>query len=102
MLAKKNRLPRAVFDTPPSARARFAYGTVAFFRHSPAAGAVVVSKKVAKSAVTRNRIKRRTYHALRPHLAALTQSVVVYPRKDAADVPYQTFATALAEALASR
>ena len=30
--------------------------------------AVVVSKKTAKSAVTRNRIRRRTFAAIQPHL----------------------------------
>ncbi len=35
--------------------------------------AVVVSKKVSKSAVTRNRIRRRLYELLRLHAAEITQ-----------------------------
>jgi ribonuclease P protein component len=35
--------------------------------------AVVVSKKVSKSAVTRNRIRRRLYEAVRHHESAITE-----------------------------
>lgn len=35
--------------------------------------AVVVSKKVSKSAVTRNRIRRRVYEAVRSQAAAITK-----------------------------
>lgn len=35
--------------------------------HKPYRTAVVVSKKVSKSAVTRNRIRRRVYEAVRAH-----------------------------------
>ena len=46
--------------------ARFAPNT----RRSQPRFAVIVSKKVYKSAVKRNRIRRRIYEIIRPHIAA--------------------------------
>jgi len=46
------------------------------FNHNPRGGrrfAVVVSKKVDKSAVARNRIRRRVYEAIRAELPQLTK-----------------------------
>lgn len=42
-------------------------------RRKSARAAVVVSKKVNKSAVTRNRIRRRLYEIIRQHQPAITE-----------------------------
>lgn len=67
MLPKQARLPREVFGRYFTSGRRFQSQTLTVI-HTPEAtlkGAVVVSKKVAKSAVTRNTIRRRLYAALR-------------------------------------
>jgi len=52
--------------------------------------AVVVSKKVAPRAVTRNQIKRRVYSAVRDSITLLNPGLImaVYPKKSAINLPY--------------
>ena len=54
--------------------------------------AVVVSKKVIKSAVKRNRIRRRVYEAIRlelPEFTAKKDCIFVVFNKDVANIPFE-------------
>lgn len=102
MIPRSKRLPHAVFTGRPLRRAGFRYGSIAFFTNMPPQGAVVVSKKVAKTAPVRNRIRRRVYHALRALLPNSGHSVVIYPTKDVAKIPFKDLTEALAEAFNAR
>jgi len=62
--------------------------------------AVVVSKKVAKSAVTRNRIRRRVYEALRINLEYLPKKrdyIFVVYTKNLLDMPFKSLEKLLGE-----
>lgn len=52
--------------------------------------AVVVSKKTAKDAVTRNKLRRRVYTAIRDSLADVPKelSMVLYPKKEILTADY--------------
>lgn len=102
MLKKGARLPQAVFTRRPTRRARFRYGSVAFFASPTSQAAVVVSKKVERSAVDRNSLKRRVAHMLRTIVPQLSESVVVYPTHEARVAPYEAVRLALEEACRSR
>lgn len=67
MLPATRRLPRAQFTTHVTTGRRYhsPHLTISYTpTTTPAQAAVVVSKKVAKSAVARNRLRRRLYAAL--------------------------------------
>lgn len=52
---------------------------------------VVVSKKISKSAVTRNRIRRRVYEAIRhelPHFTAKKDCIFIVFNLDVKDMPF--------------
>ena len=62
--------------------------------------AVVVSKKVAKSAVTRNRIRRRVYEALRINLEYLPKKrdyIFVVYTKNVMEMPFEKLERLLGE-----
>jgi ribonuclease P protein component len=94
MLPKKNRISRKKF---PAANARGSRVFSPFFSlvsySSPVETriAVVVSKKVAKTAVARNTLRRRFYELLAPHIKNLAHplTVVVYPKLDAIKIPFR-------------
>lgn len=52
--------------------------------NTPPTVAVIVSKKVAKTAVSRNRMRRRVYEAFAPLVTSLPQGnrYVLYPKKE--------------------
>lgn len=58
---------------------------------------VVVSKKVAGTAVARNRIRRRLYDALGAHLARLPRgtALILYAKKEALDAPFRELQNAV-------
>lgn len=94
MLPQEERLTREQFDQvfkhgirvhSPSMLFVYAPGDM---RH----GAVVVSKKVAKSAVVRNRLRRQVYAALRTVGPALGTSIVLLK-----SAPKRSFAELLVE-----
>lgn len=65
--------------------------------------AVVVSKKVEKTAVGRNRIRRRVYEAIRlnlPSYAAKTDCIFVIYSKDVLSMPFSELQSAIASLLA--
>lgn len=63
MVATQHRIPRAQFPTYFASGKRFhsEYFTVVYTKSIDFKVSVVVSKKVAKSAVDRNRLRRRAY-----------------------------------------
>lgn len=59
---------------------------------------IVVSKKVLKSAVGRNRIRRRLYEYMRPHLSSLPDVydiVIIVTSSELRDMPAQELSTHL-------
>lgn len=85
MLAQKNRFHghaslKYVYRNGNVSRSRlFVVRAIVNSRRSDSRCSVVVSKKVLKSAVGRNRIRRRTYHLLHAQIPRLidSQDVVV-------------------------
>ncbi len=76
---------RPVYNRGASAHGRMSKMLYLASQKSDSRAAVVVSKKVHKSAVVRNRIRRRVYAQLKPYLAQVPSSVdVVIVVKDAA------------------
>jgi ribonuclease P protein component len=105
MIARSARISRADFPTYARGRAQYhtPYHTVAFTPLALYRGTVVISKKVAKKAVMRNRLRRRAYATL----AALwetndlpTGAYVIYYKAGAATVSRQELATSLRLTLA--
>jgi ribonuclease P protein component len=99
MLRKAARLPHKVFTGRPKRRINFDFGSISFYEGSGQA-AVIVSKRVFKRAVDRNRLRRRVLHALKK--VPLPFSLVVYPTKDAATVPFTELERALGALSRSR
>lgn len=87
MLPKRNRIPRAEFKAILGSR-RFAHSTHFSLRVAPAAGtpraAVSVSKKVSKSAVVRNGVRRRAYAVLESELGGLSSGLYLFSAKPGA------------------
>lgn len=100
MLARAQRLHPSALKERPSKRGRFLFGTLAYFTNYKG-HAVIVSKKVCRRAVDRNRLKRRVRHALYG-LSAPNYGVAIYPTKEALTVPYEELRSALEEALRTR
>ena len=99
MLRKAQRLPQTVFTGRPKHRINFDFGSVSLF-DGPKRAAVIISKKVARSAVDRNRIRRRMIHALRD--LKHTSGLAVYPSKAALTAKFADIQGALARAVESR
>lgn len=71
MLRKQHRLPRALFLSAFRQAGRPVVGRFLRLSYAPAAdlrASVVVSKKVAQSAVMRNRLRRQLYGVIVHHL----------------------------------
>lgn len=51
---------------------------------------VVVSKKTAKTAVVRNKIRRRMYEAMKPFMDRITKTslIVIYPKKEVSTIRF--------------
>ncbi len=90
MLAKEERLSREAFTRYFASGKRF-HSDVLTVIYTPGPrllGAVVVSKKVSKSAVKRNTLRRRLYAALRiTGAAGLTGAVIVVAKPALATLP---------------
>ncbi len=100
MLRKAQRLPHKVFTGRPKRRINFNFGSISI-HEGVGQAAVIVSKRVFRRAVDRNRLRRRVIHALK-RLSPLPASVVVYPLKEALAVKFSELAEALGTALRSR
>ena len=102
MIRKAKRLPQAVFTGRPMRRLNFAYGTLALFDGPRGAFAIIVSKRVARLAVDRNRIRRRMSHLLKEFSASLRGAVALYPNARVRTAPIAAIRDALGAALGSR
>ena len=101
MLRKASRLHHSVFTGTPTSRRVFQFGTLSHFPLPDGRAAVVVSKKVAASAVVRNKIRRRVLHALK-HIPIWKGAYAIYPSKKALQASFSELTRALAEACLSR
>lgn len=93
MLPKKNRIPKEDFPTPKMQGVRIfspLFSGVVYKTTTETGVSVVVSKKTAKTAVMRNRIRRRMYDAIRSRLSMFKYQalVVCYPKKEVATVVF--------------
>jgi ribonuclease P protein component len=102
MLPKAVRLTHDQFLGRPFKRARFSFGSISFYKDVEPKMKVIVSKKTARRAVDRNRIRRRLTHALAKLHPQVIHSVAVYPTKDALRTPFPELLQALGDAITSR
>ncbi|MBI4086889.1 ribonuclease P protein component [Candidatus Kaiserbacteria bacterium] len=102
MVAKKQRLDRASF-TVAYARGRRTHMPGLFSVHMPAAvfkAAAIVGKKVSKTAVGRNLLRRRMYAALSA-LKPRNAHIILVAKPPAASYTYERLETEIKTALAS-
>jgi ribonuclease P protein component len=105
MLPQKNRIPRKDFPTGPRQGSRvfspLFSGVVHAQKESGVRVSVVVSKKTAKTAVVRNRLRRQFYTAMTPHLQSFSQGalVVLYPKLEAKKAPFSLLKAEIEKAL---
>lgn len=64
------------------------FSGVFYFTKGATKFSVVVSKKVAKTAIERNKIRRQFYAATEPYIAKGGAVVVLYPKKEAVVATY--------------
>ena len=93
MLPRKNRIPKEDFPSPQERGSRVfspLFSGVIYKNDGLTRVAVVVSKKTAKTAVVRNRIRRRFYSALAHFLKDTDKGslMVFYPKKEAETAPF--------------
>lgn len=92
MLAKKERLNRAEFSRFFSGGTRYhsSFFTIVFSPHAEFHASVVVPKKILSSAVKRNKLRRRTYDALRTfHIQKhITGVYIMLTKSQAVGAPY--------------
>lgn len=93
MLPKKNRISKEAFPSSNMKGIRVfspLFSGVIYKNEGLSRAAVVVSKKIAKTAVVRNRIRRRFYAAIAPLLKNTDKGglIVFYPKKEVATVPF--------------
>jgi len=93
MLPKKNRISKECFPPPQRQGLRVSsplFSGVFYKNEGPSRITVVVSKKTAKTAVVRNRIRRRFYAAIEPLLKNLDRGylMVFYPKKEVETAPF--------------
>lgn len=101
MLRKALRLHHTTFSKTPLERRRFTYGSVSLFPGPRGSVAVIVPKRVLKSAVDRNRLQRRVRHIFQK-IPALERGVAIYPTHDALTAPHADLSEALVQVLRSR
>jgi RNase P protein component len=90
-------LPKEAFTSRAIRRVRFSHGSISYIPYMPVGVAVVVSKKIDKRAVARNRIRRRVYSVLRDvnKSTPLRESFIVFPTRTALTAPYAELKNAI-------
>ncbi|MFZ2303731.1 MAG: ribonuclease P protein component [Minisyncoccia bacterium] len=93
MLPRNKRISRINFPAPKEHGSRVfsPFFTAVFYKgRIESCASVVVSKKTAKNAVVRNKIRRRFYELLAPYFKTITIpiTVVIYPK---ANTPKTSF-----------
>ncbi|MDD5152531.1 MAG: ribonuclease P protein component [Candidatus Pacebacteria bacterium] len=87
MLPKKNRISRKDFpaDQRKGSRVFSVFFSAVFYKTTKPEShiSVVVAKKTAKNAVTRNSLRRRFYSAIAKYLTPNPVTAVFYPKKEA-------------------
>ncbi len=101
MLSKTERLSRTSLSDLRGPSKRFAYGSFRLTRAPATKGAVVAQKKIFKTAVLRNAVRRKTLAALRKifRTGALGGGVVVYLSREAGAASSQEIEMSLRKAL---
>lgn len=105
MLSQKNRITRK--DFPAHSRQGFRVfselfsGTVCPSNEKEVRVSVVVSKKTAKLAVVRNRLRRVFYEAIKPYLKDISSGslLVLYPKQAAVKADFSLIKSELESAL---
>ena len=98
MFSRRERLPRATFPAVLKGGRRLSSLHFTAIISKEAKGyAVVVSKKVARLAVTRHRIKRRVLAVLKT--LPLPPALIIFPTSSAHSVSYQDIKTEIADLL---
>jgi ribonuclease P protein component len=101
MLRKALRLHHTTFSKVPLERRRFKYGSVSLFPSPEGSVAVVVSKKVIRGAVDRNRLQRRVRHAFLK-VPKVTWAVAIYPNREALMADFSDVVEALVQVVRPR
>lgn len=104
MLPRKNRISKEDFPAPKMQGFRVfspLFSGVIYKNEGLSRAAVVVSKKTAKTAVVRNRIRRRFYSGLAPFFkdALKGHLMVFYPKKEVATAPFAVLKSEIEAAL---
>ncbi|MEK7148496.1 MAG: ribonuclease P protein component [Patescibacteria group bacterium] len=104
MLPRKNRISKQAFPAPKRQGLRVfspLFSGTFYKNEGELRVAIVVSKKTAKTAVTRNLIRRRFYEILHPNLKSFTQQgfLVFYPKKETATVDFSYLKTEIESVL---
>ena len=104
MLPSKNRISRKDFPTHKDRgnRVFLPLFTAVFYKGNTISHAsVVVSKKTAKTAVVRNKQKRRFYELLEPYFRIIKApiTVVIYPKADALKASFSVLNIEIEKAL---
>jgi len=94
MLARKNRVSSIEFPAAKDRGSRLVstlFSGTLYPSKTNTKFSVVVSKKTAKTAVSRNRIRRRFYSALEPLTRELKTAVLVvfYPKTSVVKIPFE-------------
>ena len=106
MLSRKHRVKKSSFPLGANSGRSFFAGPLTLrlsrgdSKDEPVF-AVVVSKKVAKTAVMRNRIRRRIYGLIDPFVSKMPMGArcVVYPKKEVAEISFDSLTKSFTEAL---
>lgn len=104
MLPKKNRIPRKEFPAPKAQGFRVfsPYFSTVFYKTGEITKvSIVVSKKTAKTAVSRNRLRRRFYEIISLFLNTLktSRTIVIYPKKEAENIGFSVLLGEIEKAL---
>ncbi|MBI5400947.1 MAG: ribonuclease P protein component [Candidatus Yonathbacteria bacterium] len=98
MLPRKNRVSKKDFPPPHKQGLRVflqLFSVVVYKNDTCPRVAVVVSKKTAKTAIMRNRIRRRVYSATSSFYTnfAFSATIVFYPKKEVSTVLFSVLKT---------
>ena len=87
MLPGNRRIPRKILETVVrlGRREDSTHFFLKFLAHDEARFAVSVSKKISKSAVVRNRVRRRTYSAIRELISSAPKALFLVVAKPGAE-----------------
>lgn len=105
MLPQKNRISRKDFPPYQKQAKRFSsplFSGNIFTHQRNTQVSVVVSKKIAKTAVVRNKIRRRFYSAIAPYTkGSHGSSIVLYPKIKTEEAPFSLLKSELGRMFAT-